>query len=110
MEKIKKILGKIGICLDSENDLNESLKRRKKSCKRRSRRKERKEGEKEMKDINSTIIELYLPKPKCLLYEPVSEEEGICNLDLSIVNIDAGCQNPENCIRYKNQRRGLENA
>lgn len=38
---------------------------------------------------------------KCLLYEPIAKDEGICTYDTSIVNINSGCENPEDCSRYK---------
>mgnify|MGYP001611727873 CR=1 FL=1 len=52
-------------------------------------------------DITTLFDEarLKLPRPKCIVYEPLSETEGTC-YDNSIVNIN-GCNNPENCDRYK---------
>lgn len=51
--------------------------------------------------MNISLLEqVSLPKPKCLLYEPLCETEGTC-FDGSVVNL-RGCDNPEDCDRYKN--------
>ncbi len=61
-----------------------------------------------MRDLTDDVrIEIsVLRKPKCMLYEPLSETEGMC-YDGSTVNI-SGCENPEICDRYKNFKNFLE--
>ena len=42
---------------------------------------------------------LDMPRPRCLIYEPLSETEGMCH-EGSVVFINE-CNNFENCSRYQ---------
>ena len=63
-----------------------------------------------MRDIASTLREsTSLPRPKCLFYEPLSKMESSC-YDGSVVCINSGCEDPENCFRYNKFMGESKNA
>ena len=41
-----------------------------------------------------------LPHAKCFLYDPKSEDEGICSVSKSVVN-KISCDNPKDCDRRR---------
>jgi hypothetical protein len=74
----------------------------------REKRKEKEEGRNKM--LYREIPKVYqkkglplVPSENCLLYNPIPDTEyaGICRLDGMQVNLQAGCNNPENCYKLK---------